>query len=190
MRFLSLVAWEFVLCREQMALYCVVFIEMEKFPFWQHFCHWVTKMIIALLQLLTKTVKTVCESDVQGSPRECAQPMRDVTPSPIGWPHLQNDPWMLLDCRREASIDLTHILQGCFTGTGAIIWLPQCQWSNPEGYGQRCCMNPQRTDDITTNKPKHNITIHYVHILWVSYSVYRFSTELLSQNLPIYSLSW
>ena len=29
----------------------------------------------------------------------------------------------------------THILQGCFTVTGAIIWLPQCQWSNPEGYG-------------------------------------------------------
>ena len=30
---------------------------------------------------------------------------------------------------------VTHILQGCFTGAGAIIWLPQCQWSNPEGYG-------------------------------------------------------
>ena len=29
----------------------------------------------------------------------------------------------------------TRILQGSFTGTGAIIWLPQCQWSNPEGYG-------------------------------------------------------
>ena len=29
----------------------------------------------------------------------------------------------------------THILQGSFTGTGAIIWLPQCQWGNPEGYG-------------------------------------------------------
>ena len=28
-----------------------------------------------------------------------------------------------------------RILQGCFTGTGAIIGLPQCQWSNPEGYG-------------------------------------------------------
>ena len=28
------------------------------------------------------------------------------------------------------SCDLfTHILQGWFTGTGAIIWLPQCQWS-------------------------------------------------------------
>ena len=24
----------------------------------------------------------------------------------------------------------THILQGYFTGIGAIIWLPQCQWSN------------------------------------------------------------
>ena len=28
----------------------------------------------------------------------------------------------------------THIFQGCFTGTGTIIWLPQCQWSNHEGY--------------------------------------------------------
>ena len=27
----------------------------------------------------------------------------------------------------------THILQGCFTGTGVIIWLPQCQCSNHEG---------------------------------------------------------
>ena len=26
-----------------------------------------------------------------------------------------------------------HIFQACFTGTGAIIWLPQCLWSNPEG---------------------------------------------------------
>ena len=25
----------------------------------------------------------------------------------------------------------TRILQGCFTGTGAIIWLPHCQWGNP-----------------------------------------------------------
>ena len=29
----------------------------------------------------------------------------------------------------------THILQGYFTGTGAIIWLPQCLWCNLEGYG-------------------------------------------------------
>ena len=30
---------------------------------------------------------------------------------------------------------LTHFLQGCFTGTGAIVGLPRCQWSNLEGYG-------------------------------------------------------
>ena len=29
----------------------------------------------------------------------------------------------------------TCILQGYFTGTGAIIWLPQCQWSKLEEYG-------------------------------------------------------
>ena len=34
------------------------------------------------------------------------------------------------------SCDLfTHIVQGYSTGTGAILWLPQCQWSNLEQYG-------------------------------------------------------
>ena len=32
-------------------------------------------------------------------------------------------------------VKFTLILQGYFTGTEAIIWLPQCQWSNPGGYG-------------------------------------------------------
>ena len=31
--------------------------------------------------------------------------------------------------------DFAHILQGYFCGTGTIVWLLQCQWSNPEGYG-------------------------------------------------------
>ena len=29
-----------------------------------------------------------------------------------------------------------HIHQGCFAGTGAIVRLPQCQWSTPDGYGK------------------------------------------------------
>ena len=29
-----------------------------------------------------------------------------------------------------------HIHQGCFAGTGAILRLPQCQWSKPDGYGK------------------------------------------------------
>ena len=28
-----------------------------------------------------------------------------------------------------------HIHQGCFAGTGAIVRLPQCQWSKPDWYG-------------------------------------------------------
>ena len=29
-----------------------------------------------------------------------------------------------------------HIHQGCFAGTGAIVKLPQCQWSKPDRYGK------------------------------------------------------
>ena len=29
-----------------------------------------------------------------------------------------------------------HIHQGYFAGTGAILRLPQCQWSKPDGYGK------------------------------------------------------
>ena len=29
-----------------------------------------------------------------------------------------------------------HIHQTCFAGTGAIVRLPQCQWSKPDGYGK------------------------------------------------------
>ena len=29
-----------------------------------------------------------------------------------------------------------HIHQGCIAGTGAIVRLPQCQWSKPDGYGK------------------------------------------------------
>ena len=29
-----------------------------------------------------------------------------------------------------------HIYQGCFADTGAIVRLPQCQWSKPDGYGK------------------------------------------------------
>ena len=29
-----------------------------------------------------------------------------------------------------------HFHQGCFAGTGAIVRLPQCQWSKSDGYGK------------------------------------------------------
>ena len=48
-----------------------------------------------------------------------------------------------------------HIHQGCFAGTGAIVRLPQCQWSKPDGYGKisQC---------ITTTK--HSKAKNRVHI--------------------------
>ena len=46
----------------------------------------------------------------------------------------------------------SHIHQGCFAGTGAIVRLPQCQWSKPDGYGKiRQC--------ITTTKHSKAITV-------------------------------
>ena len=50
-----------------------------------------------------------------------------------------------------------HIHQGCFAGTGAIVRLPQCQWSKPDGYGKisQC---------ITTTK--HSKAKKRVHISW------------------------
>ena len=45
-----------------------------------------------------------------------------------------------------------HIDQGCFAGTGAIVRLPQCQWSKPDGYGKisQC---------ITTTKHSKAVTV-------------------------------
>ena len=50
-----------------------------------------------------------------------------------------------------------HIHLGCFAGTGAIVRLPQCQWSKPDGYGKisQC---------ITT--AKHRKAKKRVHISW------------------------
>ena len=45
-----------------------------------------------------------------------------------------------------------HIQQGCFAGTGAIVRLPQCQWSKPDGYGEvRQC--------LTTTKHSKAVTV-------------------------------
>ena len=38
-----------------------------------------------------------------------------------------------------------HIHQGCFADTGAIVRLPQCQWSKPDGYGTISQWKPQQS---------------------------------------------
>ena len=62
-------------------------------------------------------------------------------------------------------VDFTHILQGSFTGTGAILWLPQCQWSNPEGYGS---ISHESTWRWLCN---HKKTIHS-QMMFIFYGIY------------------
>ena len=50
-----------------------------------------------------------------------------------------------------------HIHQGCYAGTGAIVRLPQCQWSKPDGYGQNQSMY---------NHNKAQKSKNHVHISW------------------------
>ena len=66
-----------------------------------------------------------------------------VTSSLIGWAHTQNDRmqpgaklqvakcWRMIHNVSSYPLCINN-LQGCFTGIGAILWLPQCHWSNPE----------------------------------------------------------
>ena len=62
---------------------------------------------------------------------------------------------------KDSCLPFVHILQGCFTGTGAIIWLPLCQWSNSEGYGQK---NDQYQ---TTKKAQQSMNhMHECHNSW------------------------
>ena len=60
-----------------------------------------------------------------------------------------------------------HIHHGCFAGTGAIVRLPQCQWSKPDGYGtiSQC---------ITTTKHSKAKTCAY----FLGYTVSVFQSHL------------
>ena len=44
-----------------------------------------------------------------------------------------------------------HVHQRCFAGTGAIVRLPQCQWSKPDGYGKisQCLTTTKHSKAVT-----------------------------------------
>ena len=67
-----------------------------------------------------------------------------------------------------------HILQGCFTGIGAVIWLPQWQWSNPEEYGKY----PQIL-------PNHNTTKCEPCVYFMGYTVLALCWKVVKQVLTI-----
>ena len=64
----------------------------------------------------------------------CAIPTAHVV-SPYSTPHkICTLFWLCYQIVVNTWDGFIHSFQGCFTGTGSI-WLPQCQWNNPEGYG-------------------------------------------------------
>ena len=65
-----------------------------------------------------------------------------------------------------------HIHQGCFAGTGAIVRLPQCQWSKLDGYGKISqCLT-------TTKQSKAKTTCIFLGI----YCIYKESPSLMHHN--------
>ena len=56
-----------------------------------------------------------------------------------------------------------HIHQGCFAGTGAIVRLPQCQWSKPDGYGKISLYNHHKAQQ-SKNCVHISWDILYMHI--------------------------
>ena len=60
-----------------------------------------------------------------------------------------------------------HIHQGCFAGTGAIVRLPQCQWSKPDGHGK---ISPCLT---TTKHSKANTVCIFLGICCTSNHIRR-----------------
>ena len=77
-----------------------------------------------------------------------------------------------------------HIHQGCFAGTGAIVRLPQCQWSKPDGYGKisQC---------ITTTKHSKAKTVCIFLGIYCTHPCPDFNSGLtkpvrLGDNIPIF----
>ena len=70
-----------------------------------------------------------------------------------------------------------HIHQGCFAGTGAIVRLPQCQWSKPDGYGKisQC---------ITTTKHSKAKTVCIFLGIYCTYPWYEFGNYWLRLQPP------
>ena len=80
------------------------------------------------------------------------------------------------------------ILHSCFTGTGAIAWLPQRQWSNWEGYGEitlYLTITKQSTNhvdnpwDILRDSYCISHIVHQASISWEAGTNQQLSTRLL-----------
>ena len=81
-----------------------------------------------------------------------------------------------------------HIHQGCFAGTGAIVRLPQCQWSKPDGYWKisQCI--------TTTKHSKANTVCIYLGIYCTPWCMFNknldISTTTKGLNVGWHYIEW
>ena len=88
-----------------------------------------------------------------------------------------------------------HIHQGCFAGTGAIVRLPQCQWSKPDGYGKISqCMTTTKH-----SKAKTVCIFLGIYCIWVKHfqlamlllgPLFTKKARLNGIGIPIINLRW
>ena len=80
---------------------------------------------------------------------------------------------------------IIHIHQGCFAGTGAIVRLPQCQWSKPDGYEKisQCI--------ITTKHSKAKTVCIFLGIYYTTYISLNINDKAMMMNtiVVLYFLS-
>ena len=76
--------------------------------------------------------------DLEFSRSNCISGMGGPIITPTMWPwgrgYCQGPGWLKMVAFPSTRL-IPCILPGCFIGTGAILWLPHCQWSNLEEYG-------------------------------------------------------
>ena len=98
-----------------------------------------------------------------------------------------------------------HIHQGCFAGTGAIVRLPQCQWSKPDGYGKisQCITTTKHSKAKTVciflgiyctcvNRPQcvtHKQTYHgWLKPLYRGVKMHNYKMSGTTTNIPLFPI--
>ena len=75
---------------------------------------------------------------------------------------------------------------GCFAGTGAIVRLPQCQWSKPDGYGKISqCITTTKHSKAKTCAYFLGYTVHCVIFLAWKYTVQDLLCKALDMDISV-----
>ena len=83
-----------------------------------------------------------------------------------------------------------HFHQGCFAGTGAIVRLPQCQWSKPDGYGKISqCITTTKHSKAKTVRIFLGIYCIFIFVV-ISYLTILMMSYEIPYSAPIFNVAW